>query len=138
MTVLGKRKDRVIVDKEQNRIYVPGRFWNKRRKVIDLADIIDVKQKNDTKVHIRKGKGSIWEGAAAGFRSGAGIIRGGWRRRGAEVIKGANYLTVTYLYQGKIRCFELDNILQPELYKEIDSMLKNNKSTGDLLIDEEG
>lgn len=117
MAILSKESNGITID--ENRIYIKGKFYNSNEKIIDMKDLIRVEESKDSKVHIRKGKGSVMEGAIAGLMSGSGIIHGIRCRRGAEVIKGAKYLTVGYLYHGKEKSFCLDNIQQPEIYEEI-------------------
>ena len=123
MAILAKNLNQITLDKKRNRIYIIGKLRNKVRRMIELTDIIGIEEKKDTKVHIRKGKGGIIEGAVAGLYSGGGIIQGGLHRRGAEVIRGASYLTVRYFHKGRKESFRLDNIRQPELYEEIREML---------------
>lgn len=117
MAVLITELNNITIDKDK--IYIIEKFYIRNIKVIDASDIISVEERSDSKVHIRKGKGGIVEGMIAGLKSGAGIIQGAWYRRGAEVINGARYLTIRYLYQGIEKVFLLNDIQQPEKYEEI-------------------
>ena len=121
MAVLIKDTNDITIDK--NKIYIKEKFHNRNGKIIDINDVINVEEREDSKVHIRKGKGSVLEGAIAGLKSGSGIIHGIRCRRGAEVIKGAKYLTVRYLYHEKEESFCFDNIQQPDKYEKIKQFL---------------
>lgn len=123
MTELIKELNDITIDK--NKIYITGKFHNRNPRVVNDTDIISVKETSDSKVHIRKGKGSVTEGMIAGLKSGAGVIQGALYRRGAEVIKGAKYLTIRYLYQGKVKNFLLNDIQQPEKYEEVKRFIQN-------------
>lgn len=128
MTMMLQKSNSITVDKEENKIYIRGKFCNKSVRIVDFADIISVEERIDSKVHIRKGKGGVLEGGLAGLKSGAGIIQGVRHRCGAEVIRGAKYLTVRYRYKGREKSFCLDNIQQAAEYEKIYSLLKSSSN----------